>query len=103
VICFLFRRKIREVELISSAWEDKYRKLSENLSEGKDFADVQINKNLFIEEIKLTIDFTEKKTMELVGKLQKLYEETKRQTELIQNSVGSSQELISVIDKQTIT
>jgi len=106
VICFLFRRKIREVELISSAWEDKYRKLSENLSGEKDFVDIQINKlrdiyNLFIEEIKLTIDFTEKKTMELIEKLQKLYEETKRQTELIQNSVGSSQELISVVDKQT--
>jgi methyl-accepting chemotaxis protein len=106
VICFLFRRKIREVELISSAWEDKYRKLSENLSGEKDFVDIQINKlrdiyNLFIEEIKLTIDFTEKKTMELVGKLQNLYEESRKQTELIQNSVGSSKELVSVIERQT--
>jgi methyl-accepting chemotaxis protein len=57
--------------------------------------------NLFEEEIKLAVDFTEKKAMELIEKLQNLYEETKKQTELIQNSVGSSNELVSVIEKQT--
>jgi methyl-accepting chemotaxis protein len=39
--------------------------------------------------------------MELVGKLQNLYEESRKQTELIQNSVGSSKELVSVIERQT--
>jgi len=106
VICFLFRRKIRKVELISCAWEGKYRKLSEDLSGEREFVGIQMNKlrdiyNLFIEEIKFTVDFTEKKTMELIEKLSKLYEGTKRQTELIQNSIGSTNELMSVIEKQT--
>ena len=57
--------------------------------------------NLFTEEIKLTIDWTEKKAMELIEKLQNLYEETRKQTELIQNSVGSSKELVQVIERQT--
>jgi methyl-accepting chemotaxis protein len=57
--------------------------------------------NLFEEEIKLTVDWTEKKAMELIEKLQNLYEETKKQTELIQNSVGSSKELVQVIERQT--
>ena len=56
--------------------------------------------NLFTEEIKLTIDWTEKKAMELIEKLQNLYEESRKQTELIQNSVGSSKELVQVIEKQ---
>jgi methyl-accepting chemotaxis protein len=79
-----------------------YKKNLENLT----FFEKQMAKlndvyNLFEEEIKLTIDWTEKKAMELIEKLQNLYEESRKETELIQNSVGSSKELLSVIERQT--
>jgi methyl-accepting chemotaxis protein len=80
----------------------EYEKKLENLAYfEKQMAKLNDVYNLFEEEIKLTIDFTEKKAMELIEKLQNLYEESRKQTELIQTSVGSGNELVEVIELQT--
>ena len=103
VIIYLDKKKIKSAgEALDLSICKEYEKKIENLP----FFEKQMAKlndvyNLFEEEIKLAVDFTEKKAMELIEKLQNLYEETKKQTELIQNSVGSSNELMSVIERQT--
>ena len=103
VIIYLDKKKIKSAgEALDLSIYKEYEKKIENLP----FFEKQMAKlndvyNLFEEEIKLAVDFTEKKAMELIEKLQNLYEETKKQTELIQNSVGSSNELMSVIERQT--
>lgn len=103
VIVYLDKKKIKSAaEALNALMLKEYKKNLENLT----FFEKQMAKlndvyNLFEEEIKLAVDWTEKRTMELIERLQSLYEETKKQTELIQNSVGSSNKLISTIDKQT--
>jgi methyl-accepting chemotaxis protein len=103
VIIYLDRKKIKSpAEALDVLMLKDYKKELEHLA----FFEKQMAKlndvyNLFEEEIKLAVDFTEKKTMELVEKLQNLYEESRKQTELIQNSVGSSKELVSIIERQT--
>jgi len=103
VIIYLDRKKIKSAaEALDVLMLKEYKKESECLFYfEKQIATLNDVYNLFEEEIKLAVDFTEKRTMEFIEKLQNLYEETQRQTKLIQNSVGSSDELMSVIDKQT--
>ena len=69
------------------------------------FLDKQISKlndvyTLFSEHLLSTIKFTEENITEFIKGLQHLYENTKKQTELIENSVSSSENLIFVINKQ---
>ena len=71
-----------------------------------EFLDKQISKlndvyTLFSEHLLSTIKFTEENITEFIKGLQHLYENTKKQTELIEDSVGSSENLIFVINKQT--
>jgi methyl-accepting chemotaxis protein len=103
VIIYLDRKKIKSAaEALNISMLKEYKKALEHLAYfEKQMAKLNDVYNLFEEEIKLAVDFTEKKTMKLVEKLQNLYEETRKQTELIQNSVGSSKELVSIVERQT--
>jgi methyl-accepting chemotaxis protein len=103
VIIYLDRKNIKSAaEALNISMLKEYKKELEHLAYfEKQMAKLNDVYNLFEEEIKLAVDFTEKKTMELVEKLQNLYEESRKQTELIQNSVGSSKELVSIIERQT--
>ena len=103
VIIYLDRKKIKSAaEALNISMLKEYKKKLEHLAYfEKQMAKLNDVYNLFEEEIKLAIDFTEKKTMELIEKLQNLYEESRKQTELIQNSVGSSKELVSIVERQT--
>ena len=55
---------------------------------------------LFSEHLFSTIKTTEENSIELIKGLEYLYENTKKQTELIENSVSSGQNLLSVIEEQ---
>jgi methyl-accepting chemotaxis protein len=103
VIIYLDRKNVKSAaEALNVLILKEYKKELECLTFfEKQIATLNDVYNLIEEEIKLAVDWTEKRTMEFIEKLQNLYEETKRQTILIQNSVGSSNELISVVDKQT--
>jgi methyl-accepting chemotaxis protein len=103
VIIYLYRKNIKSsAEALNISMLKEYKKALEHHAYfEKQMAKLNDVYNLFEEEIKLTIDFTEKKTMELIEKLQNLYEETRKQTELIQNSVGSSKVLVSIVERQT--
>ncbi len=70
-----------------------------------EFSDQQILKlndvyKLFSEHLFSTIKTTEKMSIELINGLEYLYKNTRRQTELIENSVSSGHNLLSVIEKQ---
>ncbi|MCC6025785.1 MAG: methyl-accepting chemotaxis protein [Caldimicrobium sp.] len=103
VIIYLDRKNIKSAaEALNISMLKEYKKeLEHHAYFEKQMAKLNDVYNLLEEEIKLAVDFTEKKTMELIEKLQNLYEESRKQTELIQNSVGSSKELVSIIERQT--
>jgi len=70
-----------------------------------EFSDKQMLKlnevyELFSEHLTSTIKTTEENSMELIKGLEYLYESTKKQTEIIENSVSSGQNLLSVIESQ---
>ncbi|WP_353684293.1 methyl-accepting chemotaxis protein [Thermodesulfovibrio sp. 3907-1M] len=70
-----------------------------------EFSDNQMLKlndvyKLFSEHIFSTIETTEKSSIEVIKGLEYLYENTRKQTELIESSVSSGQNLLTVIEKQ---
>mgnify|MGYP001105413422 CR=1 FL=1 len=82
--------------------ELKYKNI---LLENQKFANEQSFKlndifKLFSEHLSSTIQITEKNSLELIKGLEYLYENTKKQTELIESSVSSGQNLLSVIEDQ---
>lgn len=82
--------------------ELKYQKIS---SENQKFANEQRLKfndifKLFSEHLTSTITTTEENSLELIKGLEYLYENSKRQTKLIESSVSSGQNLLSVIEEQ---
>jgi len=100
---FVKKKKVSETNVLN-LYEPSGADFEKRIHE-YNFLDKQISKlndvyTLFSEHLLSTIKFTEENITEFIKGLQHLYENTKKQTELIENSVSSSENLIFVINKQ---
>jgi methyl-accepting chemotaxis protein len=104
-ICGYFTLRVAgPIKKLYKSIDKEYGILQKKLTE-HEFSDEQILKlndifKLFSEHLFSTIKTTEENSIELIKGLEYLYENTKKQTELIENSVSSGQNLLSVIEEQ---
>lgn len=92
------------IKKLYNSIEKEYRSLQNQIL-SHEFSDEQMLKlndvyKLLSEHLSSTIKTTEKSSLELIKGLEYLYENTRKQTELIESSVSSGQNLLSVIEQQ---
>ncbi|MDI1472371.1 MAG: methyl-accepting chemotaxis protein [Thermodesulfovibrio sp.] len=101
---YLTVKIVGPIKKLYKSIEKEYGILEKKITE-HEFSDEQMLKlndifKLFSEHLSSTIKITEENSLELIKGLEYLYENTKKQTELIESSVSSGQNLLSVIEDQ---